>query len=119
MQIEGINSQYKYCSYSSIHIDFGQRIFYKNKLNKTMSPVFRLFLMETDLSVWNNDPSDISREQFEQIRQSLEGFKKQAKPRSVDLYEFFCALLYLLRSGCQLRMLSSDFPKWRTVYSYY
>jgi len=27
--------------------------------------------------------------------------------------------LYLLRSGCQWRMLPSDFPKWRTVHSYF
>ena len=28
-------------------------------------------------------------------------------------------MLYLLKSGCQWRMLPSDFPKWRTVYSYF
>jgi transposase len=28
----------------------------------------------------------------------------------------FCAVLYLLRSGCQWRMLPDEFPKWRTVH---
>jgi len=37
----------------------------------------------------------------------------------VDLYEVFCGLLYVLKSGCQWRMLPGDFPKWRTVYEYY
>lgn len=64
-------------------------------------------------------PSDISREQFEHIRPLLEGGRKKTRPRQVDLYEVFCALLYLLKGGCQWRMLPGDFPKWRTVYSYY
>jgi len=63
--------------------------------------------------------SDISWEQFEQILPLLEGVRKRTKPRTVDLYEVFCALLYLLRTGCQWRMLPSDFPKWRTVHSYF
>jgi transposase len=63
-------------------------------------------------------PSDISREQFEPIREGLENFKKRTKPRTVDLYDVFCGVLYVLKSGCQWRMLPSDFPKWRTVYEY-
>jgi len=31
----------------------------------------------------------------------------------------FCAVLYLLRTGCQWRMLPRDFPTWRTVHSYF
>ncbi len=80
---------------------------------------FVMFFMEKQISVRKTYESDISREQFEQIRLSLEGFKKRTKPRKVDLYEVFCALLYLLKSGCQWRMLPGDFPKWRTVYSYH
>lgn len=64
-------------------------------------------------------PSDISREQFEKILPLLEGVRKRTKPRTVDLYEVFCGILYLLKSGCQWRMLPSDFPKWRTVYAYF
>ena len=43
-------------------------------------------------------PSDISREQFEHIRPLLESARKSARPRRVDLYEVFCAMLYLLRT---------------------
>ena len=64
-------------------------------------------------------PSDISKEAFEQIRPLLEGVRKQTKPRTVDLYEVFCGVLYLLKSGCQWRMLPSEFPKWRTVHAYF
>ena len=64
-------------------------------------------------------PSDITREQFEHIRSLLESARKTTRPREVDLYEVFCAVLYLLKSGCQWRMLPSDFPKWKTVYAYF
>ena len=64
-------------------------------------------------------PSDVSREQFEKVRPLLEGVRKRTKPRTVDLYEVFNAVLYLLKSGCQWRMLPDGFPKWRTVHSYF
>ncbi|MGH8031012.1 MAG: IS5 family transposase [Luteimonas sp.] len=64
-------------------------------------------------------PSDISRDQFERIRPLLEGARKTTRPRTVDLYDVFCALLYLLKSGCQWRALPNDFPKWPTVYAYF
>ena len=64
-------------------------------------------------------PSDISREQFERIRPLLEGARKTTRPRTVDLYEVFCAVLYLLKSGCQWRMLPREFPKWPTIYAYF
>ena len=64
-------------------------------------------------------PSDVSRDQFEGIRPLLESARKKTSPRRVGLYEVFCAVLYLLKSGCQWRALPSDFPKWRTVHSYF
>ncbi len=64
-------------------------------------------------------PSDITKEQFEQTRPLLESGRKKTAPRKVDLYEVFCAILYLLKSGCQWRMLPEGFPKWNTVYYYF
>jgi transposase len=64
-------------------------------------------------------PSDISQEQFDKIRPLLESCRKKTRPRKHDLYEVFCAILYLLKSGCQWRMLPSDFPSWKTVYAYF
>lgn len=64
-------------------------------------------------------PSDISREQFKEIREILESAKKQTKPRTVDLFEVFNACLYLLKSGCQWRMLPKEYPKWQTVHRYF
>ena len=64
-------------------------------------------------------PSDISREQFELIRKELEQAKRRTRPRKYDLYDIFCAVLYVLRGGIQWRMLPSDFPKWQLVYYYF
>jgi transposase len=63
--------------------------------------------------------SDITREQFELVRPILETARRRTKPRVIDLYEVFCAILYLLKSGCQWRLIPSDFPKWRTVHKYF
>ncbi|RBC66753.1 IS5/IS1182 family transposase, partial [Xanthomonas oryzae pv. oryzae] len=40
-----------------------------------------------------NDPSDMSRERFEQIRPILEQARKRTKPVTVDMYEVWCAVL--------------------------
>jgi len=63
--------------------------------------------------------SDISPEKFAEIESLLRGVRRRTKPTTVDLYEVFCALLYVLRTGCQWRFLPSEFPKWQTVYSYF
>lgn len=67
----------------------------------------------------HNYPSDITREQFEIIRPELEGVKKKTRPRKYDLYDIFCAVLYILRGGIQWRMLPADFPSWKLVYYYF
>ena len=46
-------------------------------------------------------PSDISTKQFEHILPILESARKKTKPRTVDLYDVFCGLLYVLRTGLQ------------------
>ena len=66
-----------------------------------------------------NYPSNITREEFELIREDLENARKRTKPRKIDLYEVFCAILYVLKSGCQWDMLPSDFPKKSTVFYYF
>ena len=64
-------------------------------------------------------PSDVTREQFGLIVHDLETVKKTTRPRKIDLYEIFCAVLYLLKNGCTWRALPHDFPNWKLVYYYY
>ena len=64
-------------------------------------------------------PSDISREQFKKILPLLESARKKTKPREIDLYDVFCGVLYLLKTGCQWRMMPKEYPKWRTIHEYF
>ena len=64
-------------------------------------------------------PSDISREQFEIIRKDIEAAKKKTHPQKFDLYDIFCAVLYLLKEGCTWRAIPHDYPNWQNVRYHY
>lgn len=64
-------------------------------------------------------PSDITREQFAVIAPILESARKITRPRTLDLYDVFNGVLYVINTGCQWRALPRDYPKWRSVYSYF
>jgi len=49
----------------------------------------------------------------------LAAVKKSTHPRRYELYEIFCAILYVLREGCRWRAIPHDFPKWQNVYYHY
>jgi transposase len=64
-------------------------------------------------------PSDITREQFELIRVDLATATKATRPRIYDLYDIFCAVLYLFKEGCTWRAIPHDFPQWENVRYHY
>ena len=64
-------------------------------------------------------PSDITREQFEVIRDIIESSKKKTHPPDYELYDIFCVVLYRKREGCRWRSLPHDFPKWQNCYYHY
>lgn len=64
-------------------------------------------------------PSDITREQFEKIPEDLERAKNKTRPRKYDLYDIFCAILYILKEGCTWRAISHDYPNWQNVHYHY
>ena len=45
--------------------------------------------------------------------------KGHGRPRIHSLREILDAIFYVLRSGCQWRLLPHDFPRWPTVYHYF
>lgn len=64
-------------------------------------------------------PSDPTREQFELIKADLAAATKATRPRKYDLYDIFCAVLYLIKEGCTWRAIPHDFPKWENVRYHY
>ncbi len=64
-------------------------------------------------------PGTIDREQFNKIKPILESARKKTRPRTVDLCDVICGISYVLKSGCQWRMLPKEFPKWRTCHYYF
>jgi transposase len=64
-------------------------------------------------------PSDISPDEFDKVRPMLEGARKRTRPRKHDLYDVFCAVLYLLEQGVAWRSMPPGFPPWRTVHEYF
>ena len=63
--------------------------------------------------------SDVTREQFDTVRDMLEAARKKTRPRKHDLYDVFCAVLYLLDQGTTWRSVPPEFPPWRTVHEYF
>jgi putative transposase len=63
-------------------------------------------------------PSDMTDEQWEIIKGLIPPKKGRGRPRTVDLRRVVDGIFYILRSGCQYRMLPHDFPPWETVYYY-
>ena len=45
--------------------------------------------------------------------------KEHGRPRIHSPREILDAIFYVLRSGCQWRLLPHDFPRWPTVYHYF
>src|ERR1022692_3609785 len=64
-------------------------------------------------------PTDLTDEQWKLVAPYLPDAKPGGRPRKTDLREVLNALLYLVRSGCQWRMIPHEFPPWRTCYNYY
>lgn len=64
-------------------------------------------------------PSDITKEQFRTIEPLLQSARKKTSPRKHELYDIFNALLYIVKSGCQWRMLPDSYPDYRSVHYYF
>lgn len=62
-----------------------------------------------------NYPTDVSDSQWQIISKFLD----TERNRKYDLREIVNAILYLVKTGCQWRMLPGDFAKWQLVYYYF
>jgi len=64
-------------------------------------------------------PTDLTDEQWKLVQPFLPHAKPGGRPRETNLREVLNALFYLVRSGCQWRMIPHEFPPWKTCYNYY
>lgn len=62
-------------------------------------------------------PTDLTEAQWQIIRRLLPRRLRRGRPRTVSRRPAVNAILYVVRTGCQWRMLPNDFPKWPTVYT--
>ena len=60
-------------------------------------------------------PSNVSDSQWQIISKYLD----VERNRKYELREIVNAILYLVKTGCQWRMLPGDFPQWTIVYYYF
>src|SRR5215204_7070328 len=63
--------------------------------------------------------TDLSDAEWNYIQPHLPAPKGHGRPRTHSLREILNAVFYLLKSGCQWRLLPHDFPRWPTVYHYF
>ncbi len=63
-------------------------------------------------------PSDLGDEEWAILEPLLPPYWT-GHPRDHDLREIVNGILYMLRSGCQWRMLPHDLPPWSTVQYYF
>jgi transposase len=61
-------------------------------------------------------PSDLTDEEWSAIWPFLPGPSATGRKRRIDLREVLNAIRYMVRSGCEWRMLPIHFPPWQTVY---
>ena len=66
-----------------------------------------------------NYPSDISDEEWSILEPLIPPEKPGGKPRTTNMREVINAIWYVLRTGCQWRMIPHEFPPWSTVWSYF
>lgn len=64
-------------------------------------------------------PTDLTETEWMVLTPLIPAAKPGGRPRTTDMREVVNAIFYILRSGCQWRMLPTDFPPHQTVYDYF
>jgi len=63
--------------------------------------------------------SDLTDGEWVILEPLLPAAKPGGRPRRINLREVLNGIFYLLKTGCQWRMLPKDFPNWKTVNDYF
>lgn len=63
--------------------------------------------------------SDLTDREWDILEPLIPAAKEGGRPRTINMREVVNGIFYLLKTGCQWRMLPKDFPNWKTVNDYY
>ena len=63
--------------------------------------------------------TDLTDAAWELVKPLLPAARHGGRPRTTDMRAIVNAIFYLLRTGCQWRLLPLQFPPWGTVYYYF
>lgn len=63
--------------------------------------------------------TDLTDKQWQIIEPLIPLAKSGGRPREVDIRQVINGILYLLKSGCQWRMLPKEYPNWPVIYYYF
>ena len=64
-------------------------------------------------------PSDLTDQQWAILAPLIPPAKPGGRPRTTNMRQVINAILYMVRSGCQWRMLPKEYPPWPTVWTYF
>src|SRR5919205_44453 len=62
-------------------------------------------------------PTDLTDRQWDCIKDLIPPAKPGGRPRSLEMRAVINAILYIVVSGCQWRMLPREYPVWQSVYT--
>src|SRR6476659_4734390 len=63
-------------------------------------------------------PTDLKYTEWQLISDYFPRYRL-GRPRKWEVWQILNAILYVVRTGCQWRMLPTNLPPWQTVYSYF
>jgi putative transposase len=64
-------------------------------------------------------PTDLTNCQWNCIKELIPAAKPGGRPRELEMRAVVNAILYIVVSGCQWRMLPREYPAWQSVYTYF
>jgi transposase len=67
----------------------------------------------------NQYATDVSDAAWALLAPLLPAAQPVGRPRTTDIRAVINAIFYLMRTGCQWRLLPREFPAWGTVYHYF
>src|SRR5258707_13604072 len=63
--------------------------------------------------------SDLTDREWAKLEVLMPAARAGGRPRRINMREVVNGIFYLLKTGCQWRMLPKDCPHWKTVNDYF